>query len=416
MHKYREAFKRISLVLAIAVLIMLSSCCGQESTLPTPTPTGTPGGTIASITPIGTISSPTGEVLVQKLGSETWIEAATGMKLEVGDRLKTGSDGYTLILFFDGSVMEVDADSEIIIEELSIAADTGSTTIRLRQMIGTTVNRVEQLIDPASQYEVETPAGSAVVRGTIFEVRVLGNGFTMVKSIEGDMWFTAGGVTVLVSEGMHYGAWPGGIPFILYGSAGDGGGGGGTYTPPAENLDLKLSVDTPWVDEVAATWTGDNMAPGDDLGYAAIRLRNFGAITPDHLEISCNYTVTEVWQEPDTEDTSLVPDNMAKYLEITLLRYEDDDWYIDCLTGEQRNSVTNALIDFSEDWRVDNTDGVPGVSLCDLRYDSLDNLPPPDVSHEFSMGLKFRDDAGNNLNGDILILTVYFTLNQEISQ
>ena len=192
---------------------------------------------------------------------------------------------------------------------------------------------------------------------------------------------------------------------------------GNTFT--AGTFDLKMRVDTLWGDDgvAYASWSGTNMAPGQNLGSATIRLKEFGTILADHLEISCDYTVSEVWQESDTENTSLVPDNFAKYLEITLLRYENAGWYINCLTGERRHPVTHALIDSSEDWRVSDTDGVGGVSLYDLKTDPLDNLPPPGyASSEFSMGLRFHPDAGNNLQGDILDLTVIFTLNQHSSQ
>ena len=191
---------------------------------------------------------------------------------------------------------------------------------------------------------------------------------------------------------------------------------GNTFT--AGTLDLKMQVDGVWGDDgvAYARWSGSNMAPGDNLGSAAIRLKEFGTILGDHLEISCDYTVTEVWQEPDTENTFLVPDNFAKYLEITLLTYENSGWYIDGLTGEKKD-LSGAPIDFSEDWKVSDTDGVEGISLCDLNQDPLDNLPPPGYgTHVFSMGLKFHEDAGNNLQGDILNLTVTFTLNQDSSQ
>ena len=59
--------------------------------------------------PFATISSPTGEVLVQKQGSTAWIQGVSGMKLYEGDRLKTGGNSTTEIVFFEGSVAEVTA-------------------------------------------------------------------------------------------------------------------------------------------------------------------------------------------------------------------------------------------------------------------------------------------------------------------
>jgi hypothetical protein len=168
-------------------------------------------------------------VLVQKAGSANWSDAAAGMKLATGDGLHTGIDGYALIVFHEGSVMEIEADSEIVIEELS-TSDTGSTTIRIKQLFGNAVNRVEQLTDSASKYEVDTPAGTAVVRGTNFITRVLkGLGLSCVITLCEDddedcepvtdsskgehcVVFTANGVPVDVCQGMKACAWPGSPP------------------------------------------------------------------------------------------------------------------------------------------------------------------------------------------------------------
>jgi uncharacterized protein YfaP (DUF2135 family) len=133
------------------------------------------------------------------------------MKLEAGDQLKTGGNGTALLLFFEGSTMEVQADTEILINEMSLSG-TGSTTIGLKQLVGNTVNRVQKLVDSESKYEVETPAASAVVRGTIFTVLVGIDGNTTLNSEEGDVGFTANNVTVLVGTGMQSSACVGCTP------------------------------------------------------------------------------------------------------------------------------------------------------------------------------------------------------------
>lgn len=166
----------------------------------------------ATATPSATISSPVGEVLVQKQGSTTWIQAISGMKLNAGDRLKTGGNSTTEIVFFEGSVVEVESDSEILLSEMTISSDTGSTSIQLNQLVGHTVNRVQKLVDSESTYEVATPAGSAVVRGTAFKSYVRDDGYTIIYCDEGSVWFTAGGVTVTLNEGEWSSAMPGGTP------------------------------------------------------------------------------------------------------------------------------------------------------------------------------------------------------------
>jgi hypothetical protein len=123
-----------------------------------------------------------------------------------------------LVTFFDGSVMEVEADSEISVEELSKASG-GATTVRISQVIGNTINRVENLVDSSSTYEVESLAGSAVVRGTVYEVHVNQYGdLTHICNVnQGDSQahyvdLSGGGKTVAVPEDKSSCCWEGGVP------------------------------------------------------------------------------------------------------------------------------------------------------------------------------------------------------------
>jgi len=246
--KYIKVFKLLSVLLVIAVMIPAIGCGKKEAQESTPTPTATPTTTTPAepTGQTGSLSSVTGDVTVMRQGMSAWITATSGMKIWTGDSLKTGSNGYVLITFFDGSVMEVESDSEISVEELSKASG-GSTTVRISQVLGNTLNRVENLIDSSSTYEVETLAGSAVVRGTIYRIQVNQYGeithTCCSTSDEEDnqqhnVDFSNGGKTVGVTEGKTSCCWEGGVPGSPFYTdpaddplqfGGDGGGGGGCY-------------------------------------------------------------------------------------------------------------------------------------------------------------------------------------------
>jgi len=212
MHKSQTIIGCTILVLVLAFLIPLVGCGGGgTTTTPIATPTPTITTTPSSIVPSCTISSPAGTVQVQKKGSTAWTNAAAGTKLEAGDSLKTESDGSAVLLFFDGSSMEVKANSQILVSEMSITG-TGSTSIGLNQIVGSTINRVAKLVDSSSKYEVDTPAAVAVVRGTVFDLVVDENGDTTIKSEEDSVSFTASGVTVTVNQGFESNAPVGGTP------------------------------------------------------------------------------------------------------------------------------------------------------------------------------------------------------------
>jgi hypothetical protein len=176
--------KKLLSILALTILVASSLCgCGQgsPSTL-----------TIISITD--------GDVFVMKAGTNDWIEGEGGMSLEVGDRIKTGDDSGAEITFFDGSTIELKPDTEIEIASLDISRDTGSTTISLKQTIGSTVSRVTKILDPASSYEVETPSGVAAVRGSVMLVSVIEDGTTWITNQEGNIYAIAQGVELQLSE------------------------------------------------------------------------------------------------------------------------------------------------------------------------------------------------------------------------
>ena len=236
--EYAKVFKWLSVILVIAVMIPAIGCGNGGNQVATSTPMATALAEPTGET--GTLSDLDGDVQVQRQGTKTWIAATSGMEIWAGDSLKTGGDG-DVITFFDGSVMEIQADSEISVEELNMASGTGSTTVRINQVLGNTLNRVENMVDSSSTYEVETLAGSAVVRGTIFSMEVdrdRGVIHTCVNTSKEEdeevhsVDFSNRGKTVNVSEGKTSCCWEGGVPGNPFNtnsanSAGGGGGGGG---------------------------------------------------------------------------------------------------------------------------------------------------------------------------------------------
>jgi P pilus assembly chaperone PapD len=170
------------LVLFIVVASNLIGCGSSPSTL-----------TVFSITE--------GNVSVMKAGTASWIEAQVGMSLEPGDRVRTGDDSSAEITFSEGSTIELQTGTEIEIGSLDIPTGTDSATITLEQTIGSVIFRVTKIVDPASLYEVRTPAGVVAIRGSAMEVSVIEDGTTRVCNLEGDIWAVAQGVELQIPEG-----------------------------------------------------------------------------------------------------------------------------------------------------------------------------------------------------------------------
>ncbi len=158
-----------------------------------------------------TISVVEGDVTVLKVDIAKWEDAFAGMELALEDTIKTGDDGTAVIVFFEGSTIELQPNTEVMIQELGVAS-TGSTTIKLWQNIGSTVNRVQKLVDSESRYEIQTPSGSAVVRGSVGTVIVLANGITLIYNEEGEWWAYANGQLVQIPPNWYITIVPGNPP------------------------------------------------------------------------------------------------------------------------------------------------------------------------------------------------------------
>ena len=230
-------------------------------TTPSPSDTPTPEPTVPpSTTSTFTMLSITeGNVFVMKAGTDSWIEAQVGMSLGPGDVIKSSDGSSAEITFFDGSTIELRAGTEIEVATLDIATDTGSTTISLQQAIGTTISRVTKLVDPASRYEVETPAGVAAVRGSVMLVSVIEDGTTWITNKKGNMWAIAQGVELQIPEWLQCIIIPGQPPRLI--SLGRSGGGG------SERIVTDLAIDK--------SDSSDPVDPGTNLIYT-LQITNNG--------------------------------------------------------------------------------------------------------------------------------------------
>jgi len=163
-----------------------------------------------------TLSAAEGDVSVMKTATDSWVEAEVGMSLEIGDTVRTGDYSSAEITFFDGSTIELEPGTEIEIISLGISGDNGSVTIILEQTIGSIIFRVTKIIDPASRYEVETPAGVVAVRGSAVHIYVIEDGTTRAINLGGDIWAVGDGVELRIPEGQQCVIRPGEQPELAY--------------------------------------------------------------------------------------------------------------------------------------------------------------------------------------------------------
>ena len=151
-----------------------------------------------------------GAVAVSHDGS-TFALGQDGDMLQQGDVIRTGEGAHAVLTFFDGSVIELEPDSEIRVETLQ-ASSAGDLLMTMQQTIGRSWHVVSRTLTPNSKYEVRTPAATAAVRGTAFLVSVSAQGVANIQTTDGVVGVGGGGQEVLVPPGFQSTVPPGGVP------------------------------------------------------------------------------------------------------------------------------------------------------------------------------------------------------------
>jgi hypothetical protein len=242
------------------------------------------GSTSAAPIPLAVLSEAVGDVSVSNDGG-SWGGAQVGMSLDTGDGVKTGDDSTAQITFLDGSTIDLAANTEIDIVALEISSETGSKTIRLDQIIGDTVSRVTHLVDPESSYEINTPTGTAGVRGSTMEVYVSEDGTTWITNLEGDVYAIAQGVDVEIPQGRQCIIMHDQPPKLIYNLTIDNTIGGTVVTPGEGTFTYE-----------AGTVVSLNALPDDTYNFANWTgdVSSIGNVTAAHTTITMNgdYSIT----------------------------------------------------------------------------------------------------------------------------
>jgi hypothetical protein len=128
---------------------------------------GTLGGRALGASTMVTIIS--GDVQVRHGATGSFVTATDGEVVAAGDTVRTTDGARAVLTYFEGSTVTIEPNSEVTIETASASSD-GSTVVVMQQSIGRTWHVVTKLITGNSKYEVKTPASTASVRGTAFQV------------------------------------------------------------------------------------------------------------------------------------------------------------------------------------------------------------------------------------------------------
>ena len=109
-----------------------------------------------------------GEVLAKATNADQPIALQGGEKLTIGTVIITG-EGLVTLEFGDGSNMQLEPQSELVLDALSSFDGTGIVDSQVRLNRGAVKTRVIKR-DPPSNFEITTPSAVAAVRGTEYRI------------------------------------------------------------------------------------------------------------------------------------------------------------------------------------------------------------------------------------------------------
>ncbi|NQT34930.1 FecR domain-containing protein [bacterium] len=143
----------------------------------------------------------TGDVDLLKEGADKTAPLKFGTPLDDGDRIKTGNDGFAILIFADDkSQIKLRPNTEVVINGKRDAQS--NIAKRITMEVGEIFTRIDK---QRGSFEVVTPTSVASVKGTEFWMVVHEDGTTEVLTIRGliELMNRISGKIVDVSSGQH---------------------------------------------------------------------------------------------------------------------------------------------------------------------------------------------------------------------
>ena len=179
------------------------------------------------------------------------------------------------------------------------------------------------------------------------------------------------------------------------------------------NLLVSDNDEYPPQDGVSVTWSMTNMVPGETIcPLGSVALYNDGPMEADHVEISFTHEINDLPDVDSDTNKSSAPEDMAEWIEIVTMGYNGGSDFVDLFDSDPDtyDSNDNGFFDLEDVTLAPWTD----------EHGPFDDLPAPPANSAgfkiFQLDLAFNSGATDDIQGDTLITTVHFTLNQDASQ
>ena len=128
-----------------------------------------------------------GAVTAQARAGDARTAVVQGGKLEEGTALLVGPDAFVAVKLADGTVVRVQAHSELQLRQLRRRGRAGSVQSVLEMRSGAVESSVPPSAEPFRRFELRTPLAVTSVRGTRFSVAMTDTGATAASVLNGSV-------------------------------------------------------------------------------------------------------------------------------------------------------------------------------------------------------------------------------------
>jgi hypothetical protein len=120
------------------------------------------------LTTAGAVSAVNGSVSIERAGRS--VPAVDGTPVQVGDKFTTGPNSRITIKLSDGSQLELNDSSALVLTEDNLNPDGSRASTKVTLLTGLVRSLVHFSPSGTPNFEVHTPNAVASARGTLFEV------------------------------------------------------------------------------------------------------------------------------------------------------------------------------------------------------------------------------------------------------
>lgn len=124
------------------------------------------------------------EVEWSAAGLLRWVGVPDTRAVIAGDRVRTGPGAYARLLYSQGTLTELAAETSVVVQRLERVTD-GSLVVSLVQSSGASLTRPATSGEDIARVEIETPAANSATNTATPRVRVAHDGTTVVANLPG---------------------------------------------------------------------------------------------------------------------------------------------------------------------------------------------------------------------------------------